>query len=90
MHAYRVRSRPAARADAARLELDLERTILNAPFSGVITGLDLNPGERVQAGETVCRLVDEVNISKGLVRVIVTIFGRETPVDMEYWQVEPV
>ena len=35
-------------------------------------------------------IVDEVNSSKGMVRVIVTIFGRETPVDMEYWQVEPV
>jgi transcription antitermination factor NusG len=31
-----------------------------------------------------------VNSAKGMVRVIVTIFGRETPVDMEYWQVEPV
>jgi transcriptional antiterminator NusG len=35
-------------------------------------------------------IVDEVNSTKGMVRVIVTIFGRETPVDMEYWQVEPV
>jgi RND family efflux transporter MFP subunit len=52
----------AARADAARLELNLERAILKAPFSGVITDLDLNPGERVQSGETVCRLVDQVNI----------------------------
>lgn len=51
-----------ARADAARLELDLERTVLLAPFSGVITELTLNPGERVQAGETLCRLVDDVNI----------------------------
>jgi len=52
----------AARADVARLELDLERVVLKAPFSGVITGLDLNPGERVQAGETVVRLVDQINI----------------------------
>ncbi len=35
-------------------------------------------------------IVDDVNSAKGMVRVIVTIFGRETPVDMEYWQVEPV
>jgi len=34
--------------------------------------------------------VDEVNAQKGLVRVIVMIFGRETPVELEYWQVEPV
>ena len=35
-------------------------------------------------------IVDEVNPTKGLVRVIVMIFGRETPVELEYWQVEPV
>lgn len=34
--------------------------------------------------------VDEVIPAKGLVRVIVTIFGRATPVELEYWQVEPV
>jgi transcriptional antiterminator NusG len=35
-------------------------------------------------------IVDEVNPTRGIVRVIVTIFGRPTPVDLEYWQVEPV
>ena len=32
--------------------------------------------------------VDEVLADKGLVRVIVTIFGRPTPVELEYWQIE--
>ena len=35
-------------------------------------------------------VVDEVNPQKGLVRVIVTIFGRETPVELEYWQIEQI
>ena len=33
-------------------------------------------------------VVDEINQQKGTVRVIVTIFGRPTPIDMEHWQVE--
>lgn len=33
-------------------------------------------------------VVDEVVPSKGLVRVVVTIFGRPTPVELEYWQLE--
>jgi len=33
-------------------------------------------------------IVDEVFPSKGKVRVIVTIFGRGTPVELEYWQLE--
>lgn len=33
-------------------------------------------------------VVDEINSQKGTVRVIATIFGRETPIEIEYWQVE--
>lgn len=33
--------------------------------------------------------IDEVFPDKGQVRVIVTIFGRPTPIELEYWQVEP-
>ena len=34
--------------------------------------------------------VDEVNPEKGTVRVVVTIFGRPTPVDLKYWEVDSV
>jgi RND family efflux transporter MFP subunit len=52
----------SARADAERAGISLERTLLRAPFGGVITGLDCAPGERVQVGETLARLVDDVDI----------------------------
>ena len=32
--------------------------------------------------------VDEVNSERNTLRVLVTIFGRATPVELEYWQVE--
>lgn len=34
--------------------------------------------------------VDEIFPDKGVVRVIVTIFGRATPLELEYWQLEKV
>ncbi len=49
-------------------------------------------GDRVKINEgpfeSYTGVVDDVNDAKGMVRVIVTIFGRETPVELEYWQVE--
>ncbi len=51
-----------ARADADRLQIELERTVLVAPFSGVISGLELDQGEHVQIGQKACRLVDDVHL----------------------------
>ncbi len=35
-------------------------------------------------------VVEDIDQEKGTVRVIVTIFGRATPLDIEYWQLEKV
>jgi RND family efflux transporter MFP subunit len=51
-----------ARADLERARLNLERTEIRAPFDGVITGLTLSPGQQVMANQTICTLVDNVNI----------------------------
>lgn len=57
-------------------------------------GLEFKKGEKVKVtngafmnfeGE-----VDEVIADKGTVRIITTIFGRPTPLELEYWQVEKV
>jgi transcriptional antiterminator NusG len=35
-------------------------------------------------------VVDSIDSERGIVSVIVTIFGRSTPLDIEYWQIEKV
>lgn len=35
-------------------------------------------------------VVDEIFPDKGLVRIVTTIFGRSTPLELEYWQIEKV
>ena len=35
-------------------------------------------------------VVGEINASKGLLKVLITVFGRQTPVELEVWQVEAV
>src|SRR3954454_11357099 len=34
--------------------------------------------------------VDEIIPDKGMVRIVTTIFGRPTPLELEYWQIEKV
>lgn len=52
----------AARAAEARAELNLERTVLRAPFEGVVRGLELATGERVQTGASLCTVIDDVDV----------------------------
>ncbi|MHC4757275.1 MAG: transcription termination/antitermination protein NusG, partial [Planctomycetota bacterium] len=35
-------------------------------------------------------VVDSIDPERGIVKVIVTIFGRSTPLNIEYWQVEKI
>jgi transcriptional antiterminator NusG len=57
-----------------------------------LANLNFQKGDRVKVREGPFEnfegVVDEINTQKGTVKVIVTIFGRATPIEIEYWQVE--
>ncbi len=56
--------------------------------------IDFGMGDKVKIREGPFEnfegVVEEINEQKGTVRVVVTIFGRATPVELQYWQVEPI
>jgi transcriptional antiterminator NusG len=56
--------------------------------------IDFDPGDQVKIKEGPFEnydgTIEEVFPAKGMVKVVVTIFGRPTPVELEYWQVEAI
>ena len=81
---------PLDEKEVARLLTDMER---GEEKAAQVT-ISLSKGDKVKIKEGPLESfegeVDEVIPTKGMVRVIVTIFGRATPVELEYWQVESV
>jgi transcriptional antiterminator NusG len=59
-----------------------------------LANLNFKKGDKVKIREGPFEnfegLVDEIDTQKGKVRVIVTIFGRATPIEIEYWQLEQI
>lgn len=57
-----------------------------------LSGLDFKKGDAVKITEGSFENyegeVESVDTKRGLVTVVLTIFGRSTPVEVEYWQVE--
>jgi len=76
-----------AASDVDKMLLQIEKAEKGAPIS-----VEFAKGDSVKikegAFENFEGTVDEVLPDKGQVRVMVTIFGRATPVELEFWQVE--
>lgn len=68
----------AAKADQQRAELNLEETEIRAPFSGVVSNLTLTAGERVNANQVICNLVDNLNLEAAVSVLESDLVGLET------------
>ncbi len=68
--------------------------VISPDDTPTLANLKFKKGDKVKVQEGPFEnfegLVDEINTQKGTVRVIVTIFGRATPIEIDYWQVDPL
>ena len=74
---------------------DVEMMLLAAAKEdeeATLQGMEFRKGDRVKIKEGSFQNfegnVDSIDEQKGIVTVLLTIFGRATPVDVEYWQLE--
>ncbi len=74
---------------------DVEMMLLAAAKEdeeATLQGMEFHKGDRVKIKEGSFQNfegnVDSIDEQKGIVTVLLTIFGRATPVDVEYWQLE--
>ncbi len=85
------RSRPAPMAphEAERILHEMEQEEEKPKVS-----ITFNQGDNVKIKEGPFEnfegVIEEVMEGKGLVKVVVTIFGRPTPVELEYWQIQSI
>ena len=78
---------------------EVERVLkVSRPVAGedqpMKTAIPFNAGDRVRVKEGYFQNlegdVDKVDEANGRVTVIISIFGRSTPVELDHWQVEPL
>ena len=79
---------PMASHEAERIVADMEGTEV------LKTNIDFRKGDKIRIKEGPFEnydgIVEEVLSDSGRVKIILNIFGRATPVELEYWQVEIV
>ena len=81
---------PMAPADVAKMLHQTEIAEADSPSVEVAFAKDDTIKIKGGSFEGFEGKVEEVDAEKGTVRVIVTIFGRATPLDIEYWQLEKI
>ena len=78
---------PMRDTDVAKMLLEAEK-----PDDAPSIKVEFEKGDPIKiregAFENFEGVVDSIDSERGIVKVIVTIFGRSTPLDIEYWQVE--
>lgn len=78
---------PMKDTDVAKMLLEVEK-----PEEAPSIKVDFHKGDQIKIREGPFEsfegTVDSIDQNRGLVKVIVEIFGRSTPLDIEYWQIE--
>ena len=78
---------PMRDTDVAKMLLEAEK-----PEEAPSIKVEFKKGDQIKiregAFENFEGAVDSIDPERGIVKVIVTIFGRSTPLDIEYWQIE--
>ncbi|UCG56180.1 MAG: transcription termination/antitermination factor NusG [Phycisphaerales bacterium] len=78
---------PMRDTDVAKMLLEAEK-----PEQAPSIKVEFQKGDQIKiregAFENFEGAVDSIDADRGIVKVIVTIFGRSTPLDIEYWQIE--
>ena len=81
------RARPTALADD-----EVNRILREMDSAPARINVGFEPGESVRVIDgpftDFVGLVDEINLDKGKVRVMLSMFGRDTPVELDFLQVE--
>ena len=83
---------PATEAKLAQLYKTIDQLLGEKPEDAPSIKVEFKKGDPIKiregAFENFEGVVDSIDPERGIVKVIVTIFGRSTPLDIEYWQVE--